>query len=180
MPRTTARPAYGFGPRPTAETRQAAEKLLRARLADAGIALESLPDLPLAYALLPPEGGMRPDGRPSGRIVKLLAQAAPHRRGGRGSLGLHWLLPSDFEEYVALVDLSREAVWLLPAPEFRSRAQPLEAGRYHLDWLVLRLGRSKVADESEFEGFKLERVLEAGGWRSEERQATSSLQPPTP
>ena len=139
----------------TAEVHQAAEALLRARLAAAGIGLEPLPDLPLAFALLPPGGRMR--------IVKVLARPAPHRRGGRGSLGLHWLLPSDFEEYVALVDLSRQALWLLPAPEFRSRAQPLEAGRYHLDWLVLRLGRSKVADESEFEGFKLER-----GWRPEE------------
>lgn len=171
MRRTRARPAYSFGPPPAAETRRAAEALLRARLAVAGIGLEPLPDLPLAYALLPRGGKIR--------IVKLLAQAAPHRRGGRGSLGLHWLLPSDFEEFVALVDLSREAVWLLPAPEFRSRARPLEAGRYHLDWLVLRLGRSKVADELEFESFRLERTLETGDWQLEQRRLTSNIQPPS-
>jgi len=156
MRRTRARPAYSFGPRPAVETRRAAEVLLRTRLAAAGIGLEPLPDLPLAYALLPRGGKMR--------IVKMLAQAAPHRRGGRGSLGLHWLLPSDFEEFVALVNVSREAVWLLPAPEFRSRAQRLEAGRYHLDWLVVRLGRSNVADELEFEPFRLENVIESEGF----------------
>ncbi len=123
------------------------------------MALEPLPDLPLAYAMLLPGGRMM--------IVKLLAQAAPHRRGGRGSLGLHWVLPSDFEECVALVDVSREAVWLLPAGEFRSRAQALEGGRWHLDWLVLRLRQSKVAEEEEFERFRLERMLEVGSWMLE-------------
>jgi len=52
---------------------------------------------------------------------------------------LHWMLTDDGEDCVALVDLSREAVWLLPAVEFRNRAQPLPGGRFHLDWLVWRL-----------------------------------------
>ena len=154
-----------------AELHRAAEELLRARLEALGIGFEPLPDLPLGYAMLLPGGQMR--------VVKVVPRAAPHRRGGRGSLGLHWVLPSDFEEYAALVDLSRETVWLMPSAEFRSRAQPLSGGRWHLDWLVLRLGRSKVADEAEFERYRLERMLEIGGWKLEGARPISNFQPPT-
>jgi hypothetical protein len=89
------------------------------------------------------------------------------------------VLPSDFEEYVALVDLSREAIWLMPSPEFRSRAQPLKGGRWHLDWLAVRLGRSLVADEGEFELYRLESVLEVGDWGLEGARPISNFQHPT-
>jgi len=98
-------------------------------------------------------------------VLKLLAVAAPHHRGGRGSLGLHWMLRSGNEDYVALVDLSREAIWLLNAEEFRARAQPLAGGRFHLDWIVLSLGprqRSQVPSEDEFELYRLENQLRSG------------------
>ena len=63
---------------------------------------------------------------PSGRsaLVRLLAAAAPHHRGGRGSLGLHWMLPDTPAEFVTLVDLSRRQGWLLPIDDFRAKAQP--------------------------------------------------------
>ncbi len=150
----------------------AAEELVRSRLAAFGIGLEPLPDLPLAYAMLLPGGRMR--------VVKVLPRAAPHARGRMGALGLHWMLRSDFEDCVALVDLSREFVWLLPSGEFRSRAAPVKGGRWHLDWLVARAGRSGVADEAEFERYRLERVLEVGDWRLEDGGTAPSpnLQPP--
>ncbi len=73
---------------------------------------------------------------------------------------MHWMLQSDVEDYVALVDLSREAIWLMPSVDFRKRAQPLAGGRFHLDWLVWRLSpRSTVEDEDAFEEYRLETVL---------------------
>ena len=143
-----------------------AEVLLRNRLEPHGIGLERLPDLPVGYALLLPGGRMR--------VTKVLVRPGPHRRGRQGALGMHWMLRSDpsaplrtgFEDYVALVDLEREAAWLMPAPEFRSRAASLKGGGWHLDWLVERAGsRSRIADETEFGGYRLEKWLEAGDWR---------------
>ncbi len=94
-------------------------------------------------------------------LVRLLARAAPHHRGGRGSLGLHWMLSDTPAEYVALVDLSRERGWLLPAADYRARAQPVSGDRYHLDWIVVPIGRprTKVAAEEEFEEYTFERAL---------------------
>jgi|FaiFalFF_MnMetaG_3_1042247.scaffolds.fasta_scaffold01579_6 hypothetical protein len=77
------------------------------------------------------------------RLVRVLGRWGPHRRGGRGDLGLHWVLEPGPEEMVALVDLSRSLVWLLPREEFQRRAQPWPGGRLHLDWIVLPLGRGK-------------------------------------
>ncbi len=84
--------------------------------------------------------------------VRLLAAAAPHRRGGRGDLGLHWMLPDTSAEFVALIDISRPRGWLMPAADFRARAQPMAGGRFHLDWIVAPLGktRSPAPDEEEF------------------------------
>ena len=122
---------------------------------------------PHGFSLEPGDGDayvLRPSSAPS-LVLKLLAAAAPHHRGGRGSLGLHWMLRSDTEDYVAVVDLSREAIWLLKAEEFRTRAQPLAGGRFHLDWLVLSLGprqRSQVPSEDEFQQYRLENQLRSG------------------
>lgn len=133
-----------------AEVQARALALLRARVASHGFSLE--PDEDTALRLFLPGG--------TSARLRLLAAAAPHRRGGRGSWGLHWMLTDDGEDYVALVDLSREAVWLMPTADFRDRAQPLPGGRFHLDWLVWRLSpRSQVEDEDAFEQYRLETVL---------------------
>ncbi len=94
-------------------------------------------------------------------LVSVLAAAAPHRRGGRGSLGLHWMLRDTAADFIALVDLSRERGWLIPAADFRARAQPLSDGRFHLDWIVVPLGRmrTQVPDEEEFAPYAYERAL---------------------
>jgi len=135
----------------SADLHRAAKGLLQERLAAFGVALEPLPDLPAGSAMLLPGGRMR--------VVKVLVREAPHRRGGRGDLGMHWMLNSDFEDYAALVDLSRQTIWLMPAAQFKSRARPVRNGRWHLDWIVSRTARSRWPDESEFEEYGLERVV---------------------
>ena len=91
-------------------------------------------------------------------MVKVLAAAAPHHRGGTGSLGLHWLLSETAADCVALVDLSRSFCWMIPVSTFKMEAQPLADGRYHLDWIVVPLGKhsNKVPPESKFEEFELD------------------------
>ncbi len=99
----------------------------------------------------------------SGRsvLVRVLAAAAPHQRGGRGSLGLHWMLSETPADFVAVVDLSRRRSWLVPAADFEVRAQPLPGRRFHLDWIVgERSGTSTpVPGEGEFESYVFARAL---------------------
>jgi hypothetical protein len=94
--------------------------------------------------------------RRTSHLVKVLAAAAPHRRGGTGSLGLHWMLPESAADLVALVDLSRQSSWLLPASDFKSKAQALAEGRFHLDWLVEgNSGRTRIPNEEDFHSYRL-------------------------
>ena len=99
----------------------------------------------------------------SGRalLVHVLVREAPHRRGGGGNLGLHWMTRDTPADFVALVDLSRRRGWLLPMEDFRTRARPAAGGRFHLDWIVLPLSptRSRVPDENEFEPYAFETAL---------------------
>ncbi len=94
-------------------------------------------------------------------LLRILVRQAPHRRGGGANLGLHWMLSSTPAEYVALVDLSRRLGWLLSTPEFQAQARPYRGGRFHLDWIVARMGRTttQVADEIEFAAYAFERAL---------------------
>ena len=100
---------------------------------------------------------------PAGRSapLRILVREAPHRRGGGANLGLHWLLGATPAQHVALVDLSRQLGWLIPTAEFQAQAAPYRGGRFHLDWIVARMGRTKtrVPDESEFERYLFERTL---------------------
>jgi len=71
------------------------------------------------------------------------------------------MLRSDVEDWVALVDTVRELVWLLPTPEFRSRASPQKGGRWHLDWFVSNAKRSRWPAEEELNCYRLlARLLE--------------------
>lgn len=129
-----------------------AQTFLVDQLSRLGLEAETLPGGDPSLLIVSDRGGRR------SLVVRILPAAGPHRRGGRGSLGLHWMLRSDIEDYAALVDLSRRRAWLLPAAEFRSRAQPLPGGRFHLDWLVVPLGRprSRPPPEHEFDEYLLE------------------------
>ncbi|MCH8994950.1 MAG: hypothetical protein IH959_08310 [Chloroflexi bacterium] len=151
---TTSSRARRARPSPSASIRPRALDFVVEALAGVGLtAEETPPDVPADLLVA---------GR-SGRsaVVRLLAAAAPHHRGGRGSLGLHWMLPDTAAEFVAVVDLSRRQGWLIPTADFRARAQPVSGGRFHLDWIVVPLGRTRarVPDEHEFEEYAFERAL---------------------
>ena len=127
--------------------------LVREALARAGLAVAT------ASAGLAAELAIvRSDGD---ELVKVLTAAAPHRRGGSGSLGLHWLLGDTAAEVVALVDLSREKAWLMPTAEFRRLAEALTGGRFHLDWIVVPIGRAPlgVAMEAALDAYAIERFV---------------------
>jgi hypothetical protein len=130
--------------------RRQAIQLSNERLSSVGFEVENAPP------------GFRADlkirRRRASFLVKVLAAAAPHHRGGTGSLGLHWMLNETAADDIALVDLSRSKVWLLPSGDFRSKAQPLTGSRYHLDWIVVPLGKAptKVPGEEEFTCYLLE------------------------
>jgi hypothetical protein len=98
---------------------------------------------------------IRQEGR--ALLVKLLSAAAPHHRGGTGSLGLHWMLPETIADRVALVDLARSLCWMFPSSTFREGAQTMSGRRYRLDWIVVPLGKhsKNIPMEIEFDRFRL-------------------------
>jgi hypothetical protein len=133
---------------------QRALEFVLSELGHAGLRAEAAPpDLPGDAAIV------GRDGR--SLLVRILVRAGPHHRGGRGSLGLHWMLRDTPAEFVALVDLSRRLGWLLPTAHFRAQASALSDGRFHLDWIVVPLtGRtSRVPQEGEFERYAFESAL---------------------
>jgi hypothetical protein len=95
------------------------------------------------------------------RLVRVLSAAGPHRRGGVGNLGLHWLLNETAADLIALVDLSRSQGWLFTLDDFGTQAKLTMKGSYHLDWIVARPGpnRSQVPDEAAFETRRFEFAL---------------------
>jgi hypothetical protein len=147
---------------------RAAEELVRSRLAVGGVELERMAELPDGYAVLLPAGRMY--------VAMVLVRQGPHARGSGNTLGMHWTVRSDVEDFVALVDLSRQAVWLLPSADFRSRARPQKGGRWHLDWLVSGGSRSRLPGESEFERYRLDNVLAAGSLAPDLEPRTPDLQ----
>jgi hypothetical protein len=129
-------------------------RLLTERLTSAGFHVEPARLHPSVDLLI------RQEGMPL--LVKLLT-GAPHYRGGTGSLGLHWMLPATIVDRVALVDLARSVCWMLPSSTFREQAQPMAGDRYHLDWIVVPLGKypKSIPMETEFDRFKLPPRLES-------------------
>ncbi len=93
--------------------------------------------------------------------VHVLVRPGPQRRGGGLNLGMHWMLSSTDADQIALVDISRRKGWFLSVAEFRRRARAGADGRYHLDWIVARLGRTRttIADEGEFDSYTFPRAL---------------------
>jgi len=53
--------------------------------------------------------------------------------GGKGKAALDWWVPVDTPaQYVALVDLATERVWLVSRDELAELAQQRSSGRYHI------------------------------------------------
>ena len=132
-----------------AELHRGAEDLLRKRLAPFDAELQRLPEFSDTCAVL------RSGGR--ALVVRILVRTGPHVRGRTtGRLGMHWMLRSDIEDIVALVDRNRQKVWLMPSVEFRKRASPQRDGRWHLDWLLEPSPRSRWPEEGDMEAYLVE------------------------
>jgi hypothetical protein len=89
--------------------------------------------------------------------------------GGTGKAALDWWIPEDCpSNFVALVDLSSESVWLLTVEECLQHAQQRPKGRAHLYMYTDPSARPRKADRLShqwaFEKFRLEnRVNELFG-----------------
>ena len=85
--------------------------------------------------------------------------------GGKGKLALDWWVPEvSPAQFVALVDLSTEKVWLMSAKELRGRAQQRAKGKLHIYMYTDPLARTRVPGRlvhaHEFERFLLSNVAE--------------------
>jgi hypothetical protein len=90
--------------------------------------------------------------------VKTNLQSKPG--GGRGKHALDWWVPANSPaHYVALVDLSSEAIWFMSPAELHTHAQQQPAGRLHIymytDSSVRTRRSDRLAHLHEFEHFKL-------------------------
>ena len=90
--------------------------------------------------------------------VKTNLQSKPG--GGKGKAALDWWVPNDCPaHYVALVDLSRQDIWLMTPVELLIHAQQQPEGRLHFYMYTDSTVRPRRADRlvhlHEFEQFKL-------------------------
>ena len=90
--------------------------------------------------------------------VKTNLQAKPG--GGKGKMALDWWVPSDTPaQLVALVDLSRQNIWLMSPAELSAHAQQKPEGRLHIYMYTDTSARprrlDRLAHVHEFEQFLL-------------------------
>ena len=99
--------------------------------------------------------------------VKTNLQAKPG--GGKGKMALDWWVPSDTPaNFVALVDLSSQSIWLMSPAELAAYAQQQPEGRRHIYMYTDSSARPRRTDRlahvHEFEQFLLtNRVLSIYG-----------------
>ena len=96
--------------------------------------------------------------------IKTNLQSKPG--GGKGKHALDWWVPSDTPaQYVALVDLSSESIWLMSLAELRDHAQQQPEGRIHIYMYTDTSARPRRSDRlaymHEFEHFKLSNRVSA-------------------
>jgi len=92
--------------------------------------------------------------------VQVKTNHKPKPGGGSGKYALDWWVPaSSPAQYVALVDLSTQAIWLMSLAELQAHAQQQPPGRLHLymytDPSVRPRKQGRPVYAHEFEGFKL-------------------------
>ncbi len=95
--------------------------------------------------------------------VKTNLKAKPG--GGKGKAALDWWVPIDSPaQYMALVDLATEAVWLISKAELAQVVQQKSSGRYHLymytDPAAKPRRAGRLAHFHEFDKFLLSRCEE--------------------
>jgi hypothetical protein len=97
--------------------------------------------------------------RPMTVQIKANLKAKPG--GGKGKLALDWWIDENTPvEYVALVDLSSQRVWMFSKDELASLSQQRSSGRLHLymytDPTAQPKNSGRLAHLHEFEKYKLE------------------------
>jgi len=97
--------------------------------------------------------------RPTTIQIKTNLKAKPG--GGKGKLALDWWIDEHTPvEYVALVDLSSQRVWILSKGELGTLSQQKSNGRFHLymytDPTVQPKKAGRLAHMHEFERYKIE------------------------
>ncbi|MEG5251323.1 hypothetical protein QUB67_34955 [Microcoleus sp. ARI1-A1] len=98
--------------------------------------------------------------------IQVKANLKPKPGGGAGSLALDWWIPEDCPaEWVALVDLSSQGVWLFTLDEILKHAQQRPKGRAHLYMYTDPSARPRKFDRPAhqwaFEQFRLENRVHA-------------------
>lgn len=100
--------------------------------------------------------------------------------GGKGKLALDWWIPEATPaDFLALVDLSTERVWLFTRQELQEHAQQQSSGRLHIYMYTDPSARSRNTENlvhaHEFERFLLSNVAERIFGTQQSIQADSRL-----
>ena len=142
-------------PLTTAQIGRSGELLVQLRLLLLGV--ESAPmstdagiDL-VAYAPLAIEA----------KTIQVKSNLKPKPGGGKGKSGLDWWIPEHCPaQYIALVDLSTQRVWLVLREELPTLAQQKSSGRFHLymytDPTVRPTKGDRLSHAYQFEQYLLE------------------------
>jgi hypothetical protein len=94
--------------------------------------------------------------------IQVKANLKPKPSGGKGRPALDWWVPVDSPaQYVALVNLALDQVWLMTQAELAKAAQQRSSGRYHFymytDAATKPNSRGRVVHAQDFTGFLLDR-----------------------
>lgn len=103
-------------------------------------------------------------GRKRARTIQVKANLKPKPGGGRGKPALDWWVPDNSPaEIFALVDVSKNQVWLLTQSELKRVAQQHSSGRYHFymhtDGEVKPKKKKKATHMKDFEMYSLEKRI---------------------
>lgn len=101
-------------------------------------------------------------GRRDAVTIQVKANLRAKPGGGKGKAALDWWVPENSPaQFVALVDLSSEAVWLMSHTELVTHAQQHSGGRAHIYMYTDPEARPRKADRlslrEEFDAFLLSR-----------------------
>jgi len=95
------------------------------------------------------------------KTIQVKANLKPKPGGGKGKAAVDWWIPEDCPaQYIALVDLSTQRIWLLLREEVATLAQQKSSGRFHLYMYTDPTARptkiDRLAHVYEFEKYLLE------------------------
>jgi len=120
-------------------------------------------------------------GRRDAVTIQVKANLRAKPGGGKGKAALDWWVPETSPaQFVALVDLSSEAVWLMSQAELLTHAQQRSGGRAHIYMYIDPDARPRKAGRlslrAEFDAFLLSRrAVEVFGLAQKAEEIALSL-----